>query len=49
MNGDISIISIILFSIEVIISEFERLEMLRYAANKDTMESGMMDGSHRDE
>lgn len=38
-----------LFRVEVIISEFERLDMLRYAANKDTMESAMMDGSHRDE
>lgn len=38
-----------LFRVEVIISEFERLAMLRYAANKDTMDSTMMDGAHRDE
>lgn len=35
--------------VEVIISDSERLDMLRWGANKDTMESAMMDGSHGDD
>ncbi len=35
--------------VEVIISDSERLDMLQWGANKDTMESVVMDGSHGDD
>ncbi len=35
--------------VEVIISDSERLDMLRWGANKDTMERAMMDESHGDD
>lgn len=46
MRNITSVISVILLGVEVIISDSERLDMLQWGANKDTMESSMMDGSH---
>lgn len=49
MRNITSIISVILLRVDVIISDSERLDMLQWGANKDTMESTMMDGSHGDD
>lgn len=40
---------VIVLGAEVIISDSERLDMLQWGANKDTMESAMMDGSRGDD
>lgn len=47
-QGAINIVSSVLW-VEMIISGAERLDMLLWGANRDTMESMLMDGSPGDD